>query len=112
MLTKLTVLTQKRVFSFRELGPSYVIDRPSHARYVDPCRRSASARQQEAQLLSLRACNSSPHECFELGVGSSARAARLPMATVLRKNRAIRKFKRKAPASKLLSVTKGAQGIG
>jgi hypothetical protein len=29
MLTKLTVLTQKRAFSFRELGPSYVIDRPS-----------------------------------------------------------------------------------
>jgi hypothetical protein len=59
--------------SFRERGPSCVIDRPSqmawrvHARYVDPCR--ASARQQEAQLLSLRACNSSPRECFELGVG-------------------------------------------
>lgn len=42
-------------------------------------------RQQEGQLLSLRACNSSPHECFELGVGSSARATRLPMATVFRK---------------------------
>jgi hypothetical protein len=50
-----------------------------------PSRCSASARQQEAQLLSSRACNSSPHECFELGVGSSARATRLPMATVFQK---------------------------
>src|SRR5438105_11075042 len=72
MLTKLTVLTQKRAFSFRELGPSYVIDRPSQMAWWGTPAMSTPVdvrplRARKRLNCCLRACNSSPHECFELG---------------------------------------------